>query len=76
VAREPAIDLPRAVMTLATLEAKVTDLYLRATAPQSDEGARVSAREAAMLGAAVEQLISHAERLRAALGGGAYHAGE
>jgi hypothetical protein len=54
-------------MTLASLEAKVTDLYLRATAPDSDAGERVSPNEAQALHSAVQQLIVHAERLRAAL---------
>ena len=64
---EAPVDLPRAVMTLASLEAKVTDLYLRATAPDSEDGKRVSEREAEALRTAVHQLIVHAERLRAAL---------
>lgn len=65
--QEPAQDLSRAVMTLATLEAKITDLYLRATSPESEAGERVSAGEAEALRSAVHQLITHAERLRAAL---------
>jgi len=63
----PPADLPRAVMMLASLEAKVTDLYLAATTPESDAGERVSAGEAEALRGAVQQLITHAERLRAAL---------
>ncbi len=63
----PPNDLPRAVMMLASLEAKVTDLYLAATAPESEAGARVSEAEAEALRGAVQQLITHAERLRAAL---------
>jgi hypothetical protein len=65
---EPTDDLPRAVMVLASLEAKVTDLYLAATTPESEAGTQVSAGEAAALRGAVQQLIAHAERLRAALG--------
>jgi hypothetical protein len=63
----PATDLPRAIMTLASLEAKVTDLYLAATTPDSDGGEGVSTGEAEALCSAVQQLIAHAERLRAAL---------
>jgi hypothetical protein len=64
---EPAGDLSRAVMTLATLEAKITDLYLAATTPESEAGEHISPAEAEALRGAVQQLISHAERLRAAL---------
>ena len=64
---EPSSDLPRAVMMLANLEAKITGLYLAATEPASEAGERVSAAEAEVLRGAVQQLISHAERLRAAL---------
>ena len=70
LAAQPALapqDLTRAVMTLASLEAKVTDLYLAATAPDGDAGADVSTGEAEALRAAVQQLIAHAERLRAAI---------
>jgi hypothetical protein len=63
----PSTDLPRAVMMLASLEAKVTDLYLAATTPESEAGVRVSSGEAEALRVAVQQLITHAERLRAAL---------
>lgn len=66
-AAPPSSDLPRAVMMLASLEAKVTELYLAATTPDSDAGARVSPTEAEALRGAVQQLITHAERLRAAL---------
>jgi len=64
---EPPSDLPRAVMMLANLEAKITGLYLAATAPDSEAGERVSAAEAEVLRGAVRQLITHAERLCAAL---------
>jgi hypothetical protein len=60
-------DLSRAVMTLASLEAKVNDLYLQATTAGSDAGEAISASEAEALRSAVAQLISHAEALRAAL---------
>jgi transcriptional regulator with XRE-family HTH domain len=63
----PLPDLSRAVMTLASLEAKVTDLYLRATAPDSEAGEQVSTGEADALRVAVQQLIAHAEKLQAAL---------
>lgn len=63
----PAADLPRAVMMLASLEAKVTDLYLSATTPESEAGERLSPGEAETIRRAVQQLIVHAERLRAAL---------
>ena len=49
------------------IEAKITDLYLAATTAESDAGERVSAGEAEALRGAVQQLITHAERLRAAL---------
>ncbi len=65
-AAEP-MELSRAVMLLASLEAKVTDLYLQATSPQSDAGEKVSSGEAAALRVAVQRLIAHAEQLRAAL---------
>ena len=60
-------DLSRAVMTLASLEAKVTDLYLQATTASSEAGEAISRGEAESLRNAVQQLISHAEALRAAL---------
>jgi transcriptional regulator with XRE-family HTH domain len=60
-------DLNRAVMTLASLEAKVTDLYLSSTTPESEAGVGVGPAEAEALRGAVQQLIVHAERLRAAL---------
>jgi hypothetical protein len=63
----PAADLSRAVMTLATLEARVTDLYLSATSSDSEAGEAISRTEAEALRTAVQQLITHAERLRAAL---------
>jgi transcriptional regulator with XRE-family HTH domain len=63
----PPADLPRAVIMLASLEAKVTELYLAATTPESEAGTRVSPTEAEALRGAVQQLITHAERLRAAL---------
>jgi hypothetical protein len=65
-AAEP-VDLPRAVMLLGSLEARVAELYLGATTPESDAGAAISTREAEALRTAVQQLITHAERLRAAL---------
>jgi hypothetical protein len=60
-------DLSRAVMTLASLEAKVNDLYLHATTAGSEAGEAISPSEAEALRTAVQQLISHAEALRAAL---------
>lgn len=63
----PAEDLPRAVMMLASLEAKVTDLYLSSTTPESEAGERLSPAETEAMRRAVQQLIVHAERLRAAL---------
>src|SRR4051812_12000023 len=42
----PLADLSRAVMTLATLEAKVTDLYLQATTASSEAGEAISPGEA------------------------------
>ena len=64
---EAPADLSRAVMTLASLEAKVTDLYLQATTAGSEAGEAISKGEAEALRTAVQQLISHAEALRAAL---------
>lgn len=61
------IDLPRAVMLLGSLEAKVAELYLGATAPDGEAGERITAREAEALRTAVQRLITHAERVRAAL---------
>lgn len=63
----PVDDLSRAVMTLASLDAKVTELYLQATAAESDAGAKITPREAEALRTAVQQLIAHAEKLRSAL---------
>ncbi|HEU5059600.1 MAG TPA: hypothetical protein VFU21_23875 [Kofleriaceae bacterium] len=60
-------DLTRAILALAGLEARVAEQYLGATAPDSEDGARLSGREAEALGLAVQQLISHAEAVRAAL---------
>ena len=64
---EAPSDLSRAVMTLASLEAKVTDLYLQSTTAGSEAGEAISPGEAEALRTAVQQLISHAEALRAAL---------
>lgn len=61
------IELSRAVMLLGSLEAKVAELYLGATAPEGEAGERISAREAEALRTAVQALITHAEKLRAAL---------
>lgn len=66
-ATPPILDLPRAVMTLSSLQAKIMDLYLSATGEESDGGAKVSAGEAEALRLALQQLTAHAERLRAAL---------
>jgi len=63
----PLDDLPRAVMWLARLEARVNELYLEATGADSEEGARLSGREAEALQTAARDLIAHAERLCAAL---------
>jgi transcriptional regulator with XRE-family HTH domain len=64
---EAPADLTRAVMTLASIEAKVTDLYLSSTAAGSESGTGIGPGEAEALRGAIQQLISHAERLRAAL---------
>lgn len=61
-------DLTREVLTLATLQGRVTDLFLAATAPGSEDDTAVSRAEAEALRLAVQQLVDHAERLRAALG--------
>ncbi|HEX7941319.1 MAG TPA: hypothetical protein VF488_05915 [Gemmatimonadaceae bacterium] len=61
------VELSRAVMLLGSLEAKVTELYLTATAPEGEAGERISARESEALRVAVQALITLAERLRAAL---------
>jgi hypothetical protein len=60
-------DLARAVLALSSLEARVADAYLAATARESEAGAALSAREAEALSVAVQQLIAHAEAVRAAL---------
>jgi len=60
-------DLTRAILALASLEARVAEQYLGATAPDSEEGAKLSSREAEGLSLAVQQLISHAQAVRAAL---------
>jgi hypothetical protein len=54
-------------MWLARLEARVNELYLEATSPDSDDGERMSPREAEALRAAAVDLIAHAEKLCAAL---------
>jgi transcriptional regulator with XRE-family HTH domain len=64
---DPPGDLSRAVMWLARLEARVNELYLEATSPDSDDGERMSPREAEALRAAAVDLIAHAEKLCAAL---------
>lgn len=61
------VDLSRAVMLLGSLEARVAELYLGATAPEGDAGTAISTREAEALRTAVQHLITHAERLRTAL---------
>lgn len=61
-------DLTRAILALSTLEARVTEQYLGATAPDSEAGARLSPREAEALSQAMQQLIAHAQAVRAALG--------
>jgi hypothetical protein len=63
----PATDLTRGVLVLASLEARIAELYLAATAEDSEAGSRISPSEAEALRAAVGQLVDHAERLRAAL---------
>lgn len=60
-------DLTRAILALSTLEARVAEQYLGATAPDSEAGASVSPREAEALSLAVQQLIAHAQAVRAAL---------
>lgn len=60
-------DLTRAILALSSLEARVAEQYLGATAADSEAGARVSAREAEALSTAVQQLIAHAQAVRAAL---------
>ncbi len=61
------VELSRAVMMLGSLEARVAELYLGATTPESERGEKISEREAEALRTAVQHLITHAERLRAAL---------
>lgn len=63
----PIDDLSRAVMWLARLEARVNELYLEATAGDSDDGERLSQREADAMRSAALDLIAHAEKLCAAL---------
>lgn len=60
-------DLTRAILALSALEARVAEQYLGATAPESEAGPRVSAREAEALSQAMQQLIAHAQAVRAAL---------
>lgn len=63
-------DLTRAVLALSSLEARVAEQYLDATAADSEAGAAVSAREAEALSLTLQQLISHAQAVRAALARG------
>jgi transcriptional regulator with XRE-family HTH domain len=60
-------DLTRAILALSSLEARVSEQYLGATAPDSDAGTALSPREAEALSLAVQKLIAHAEAVRAAL---------
>ncbi len=60
-------DLPRAVLWLGRLEARVNQLYLDATAADSEQGERLSPREVDELRAAARDLIAHAEKLVGAL---------
>jgi hypothetical protein len=62
-----AIDLSRGVMLLSSLDARVTELFLAATAPEGEQGEQISPAEATALESAVARLIEHAETLRAAL---------
>jgi hypothetical protein len=59
-------DVARAVMMLGTLESRIADLYLAATTRDSDAGEQISPAEAEALRTAVQTLIAHADRLRAA----------
>ncbi len=60
-------DLTRAILSLSSLEARVAEQYLGATAADSEAGTRVSPGEAEALSLAVQQLIAHAQAVRAAL---------
>ena len=60
-------DLTRAILALSGLEARVAEQYLGATATDSEAGGQISPREAEALSLAVDQLIAHAEAVRAAL---------
>lgn len=60
-------DLTRAILTLSSLEARVAEQYLGVTAADSEAGAQISRREAEALSLTVQELIAHAEAVRAAL---------
>jgi hypothetical protein len=59
-------DPGRALVELHGLQGRLSELFLNATAPDSDAGSTVSATEAIQVRAALDTLIEHAQRLRAA----------
>lgn len=61
-------DPARAVVELQRLQGQLSELFLRATAPDGEAGPEVSPDEAARLRGALDELIAAAERLRAAFG--------
>ncbi len=58
------VDIPRAVMHLATVKGEINEIYLRATDEESEDGAGISFAEARDLAAALRRLTATAEELR------------
>lgn len=58
------LDIPRAVMHLATVKGEINELYLKATDEESEEGPQISFAEARDLAAALRRMTRTAEELR------------
>lgn len=63
----PTADVIKTVMTIADLAGQISGLYLKATAPESEDGHAISDGEATSLAEATRSLIRAGEELRAAL---------
>jgi hypothetical protein len=62
--RDPA----RSIVELQRLQGRLGEMFLDATAADSEQGPAISPKEAAELRARLDDLIAHAQRLRAAFG--------
>ena len=62
--RDPA----RSIVELQRLQGRLGEMFLDATAADSEHGPAISPKEAAELRARLDDLFAHAQRLRAAFG--------